>query len=156
MVCRIGTTSAIILYSFSAHLTDAVLEKLSKNSICTVIVSSGCTSILQPLETSLNKPFKAMLRQLWQKCILDNAEVACRSPNLPIKLTCWHPWNYCDMARTSQKSWCCEDELIRNDELKGRSTASSILCLGGRPSKWNGQWWGGRPLGTDSEDSTVT
>ncbi len=59
--------------SFSAHLTDVVAEKL-KNKVHTVIIPGGCTSVLQPLDVSLNKPFKAILRRLWQQYMLDSAE----------------------------------------------------------------------------------
>lgn len=45
---------------------------------------------------------------LAEKCILDNAKAERRRPNPSIMLKCWHPWNYCGMARTSQRRWCCE------------------------------------------------
>ena len=66
--------SILVMDSFSTHLTDAAVEKLHANSVYTVIVPGGCTSILQPLDVSLNKPFKAILRRHWQQYMLDNAE----------------------------------------------------------------------------------
>ena len=47
----------LIVDSFSAH-TDAAFTLLaSKKSINLVIIPSGCTSEVQPLDMYLNKPF---------------------------------------------------------------------------------------------------
>ena len=66
--------SILVMDSFSAHLTDAAVEKLHANSVLTVIVPGGCTLILQRLDVSLNKPFKTILRRHWQQYMLDNAK----------------------------------------------------------------------------------
>ena len=47
---------------------------MKKNKVHTVIVPGGCTPILQPLDVSLNKPFKAILRKLWQEYMLRSTE----------------------------------------------------------------------------------
>ena len=48
---------------FSAHKTDSVQAKLITNNLTAVEVPSGCTSKCQPLDVSLNKPFKDILRR---------------------------------------------------------------------------------------------
>ena len=45
------------------HKTPAILEKLRDNKITTAMIPSGCTSLLQPLDTAVNKPFKDWLRE---------------------------------------------------------------------------------------------
>jgi hypothetical protein len=45
------------------HKTLAVLKKLHDNYIITALVLGGCTGILQPLDTAVNKPFKELLRE---------------------------------------------------------------------------------------------
>ena len=50
----------LILDSFSAHLTDAVQELFSRynTTVTVIVIPGGCTSVLQPLDVSINKPFK--------------------------------------------------------------------------------------------------
>ena len=69
-----GAESLLIMDSFSAHLTDSVADNLKKNKVHTVIVPGGCIPILQPLDANLNKPFKAILRKLWQEYMLQSTE----------------------------------------------------------------------------------
>lgn len=45
------------------HKTPAILQKLRDNQITTAMIPSGCTSLLQPLDTAVNKPFKDWLRE---------------------------------------------------------------------------------------------
>jgi hypothetical protein len=60
-----GGESILVMDSLSGHLTNSVMEKLRTNSVHSIIVPGGCTSILQPLDVSFNKPFKAILKRLW-------------------------------------------------------------------------------------------
>ena len=48
----------------SFHKTPEVLETLKSNHCQVVMVPPGCTGILQPLDTHINKPFKAILSEL--------------------------------------------------------------------------------------------
>jgi len=43
---------------FRAHLCDSVKQKLYRKKTRQVVIPGGCTSVLQPLDVSLNKPFK--------------------------------------------------------------------------------------------------
>jgi len=45
------------------HTTPQVLQKLRSASITTSLIPSGCTGLLQPLDTAVNKPFKQYLRE---------------------------------------------------------------------------------------------
>jgi hypothetical protein len=45
------------------HKTPEILQKLRDNHIITALVPPGCTGILQPLDTAVNKPFKELLRE---------------------------------------------------------------------------------------------
>ena len=48
----------------SFHKTPEVLETFKSNHCQVVMVPPGCTGILQPLDTHINKPFKAILSEL--------------------------------------------------------------------------------------------
>ena len=76
---RIGSDNrpkALLIWDvFHAHWTPAVLQKLVDYNILTIFVPANCTSDLQPLDLSLNKPLKDAMRrefvdwyskQVWQ------------------------------------------------------------------------------------------
>ena len=52
---------------FSAHKTENVLNSLKEMKIDVSVIPGGFTSVLQPLDVSLNKPFKDFYRQLWNE-----------------------------------------------------------------------------------------
>lgn len=52
---------------FSAHSTENVLDELKKINIDNSIIPGGFTHALQPLDVSLNKPFKDHYRHLWNE-----------------------------------------------------------------------------------------
>lgn len=45
------------------HKTPEILDLLRRSSVTTALIPSGCTSLVQPLDTSVNKPFKQWLRE---------------------------------------------------------------------------------------------
>ena len=53
--------SLLVLDSFSAHKTEVVKKRFHEKTNITIILG-GLTSKLQPLDVSLNKPFKAKVR----------------------------------------------------------------------------------------------
>ena len=42
--------------SFSAHLIDQAKQHLKENNTSTAVIPGGLTSVIQPLDVSLNKP----------------------------------------------------------------------------------------------------
>lgn len=46
------------------HCTEPVLQTLRDNDIIPSIIPAGCTGLVQPLDVSVNKPFKDLLRDL--------------------------------------------------------------------------------------------
>ena len=47
---------------FKGHMCDSVHTLLESNKILQVLVPNNCTDLLQPLDLSVNKPFKDTLR----------------------------------------------------------------------------------------------
>ena len=45
------------------YKTELALEKLRGHRILPALIPRGCTSLLQPLNISINKPFKEWLRE---------------------------------------------------------------------------------------------
>jgi len=58
--------SMLILDSMNAHKTTKVLELMARNHVIPAIIPGGLTKKLQPLDISINKPFKSHMRQLWR------------------------------------------------------------------------------------------
>ena len=48
-------------------MTEEVAEELRKKNISVAVIPGGCTSKIQPLDVSLNKPFKSSCRSQWVK-----------------------------------------------------------------------------------------
>ena len=52
----------LALDMFSGHQTEEVLDTLTAHDITVSNIPGGCTSLLQPLDVSINKPFKDILK----------------------------------------------------------------------------------------------
>lgn len=57
--------SLLVWDSFQAHLTESVKEKCREMNTTVAVIPGGLTSLLQPLDVCLNKPFKDKLRNKW-------------------------------------------------------------------------------------------
>lgn len=64
-----GTKSMLVLDAFRGHLTPEVKEELGGCNCDLVVVPGGITPVLQPLDVSINKPFKENLRQEYEDWI---------------------------------------------------------------------------------------
>ena len=69
-----GRPALLSLDTFTAHLTEAVKDSFHKCHTKLLIIPGGCTSILQPLDVSVNKPFKSYIRQSWCERMVKEAE----------------------------------------------------------------------------------
>ena len=65
--------SMLVLDAFKGHLTDSVKNQLHKMNTELVVFPGGMISVLQPMDVSINKPFKDRLRQQYLTWILDPA-----------------------------------------------------------------------------------
>lgn len=63
--------SLLVMDTFSAHTTDSVKERLHDNRTALAIIPGGLTSICQPIDVSINKPFKAGMRKRWAAWMID-------------------------------------------------------------------------------------
>ena len=63
--------SLLVWDSFRAHLSNPVRRALKTVNTECAVIPGGMTSILQPLDVCLNKPFKDRLRAKWQDWMLS-------------------------------------------------------------------------------------
>ncbi len=68
--------SMLVLDSFKGHLVDSVEESLKGKKSDMVVIPGGMTSQLQPLDVSVNKPFKDYVKDEYETWLL--------SSNLPL------------------------------------------------------------------------
>ena len=65
--------SLLVMDSFRCHFTDKVKKEVRKAGGTTAIIPGGCTPVLQPLDVSINKPFKAAVKTQWVTYIRNEA-----------------------------------------------------------------------------------
>ena len=94
--------SLLFLDSFSAHLTDNVKGAFQEANTTVIIISAGCTSVLQHLDVSINKPIKSHLRNAWLQYMLEH------QPSQQIKRpTKQHIVNWIEEANSKLNSNAC-------------------------------------------------
>ncbi|CAI7807863.1 unnamed protein product [Closterium sp. NIES-53] len=64
----------VVLDSYRGHLTEGAKEKFCELNCVPAIIPSGCTAEVQPLDLSINKSFKASVRQQYQKWFQEEGQ----------------------------------------------------------------------------------
>jgi len=64
-----GRPTLFALDLIGSHKTPAVLDKLCRHNITPSLIPGSCTSLIQPLDISINKPFKEILQELTDTAI---------------------------------------------------------------------------------------
>ena len=74
---------------FRGQLTDEIKNKIHRLKSELVFIPMGMTSVLQPLDVSVNKPFKARLSKQYNRWILDldrelmaSGKIKCAAPHV--------------------------------------------------------------------------
>ena len=63
--------SLLVCDAFEAHVTERVKTALTRENTNLAVIPGGLTSILQPLDVSLNKPFKDGVRKRWMEWMAE-------------------------------------------------------------------------------------
>lgn len=80
-----GCRALLIMDSFRTYLT--AVKKLEEINIVPVIIPGGCTSKVQPLDVSLNKPFKSFVQKKWSDYVFTLPEKKIQSSSHLAKKT---------------------------------------------------------------------
>jgi len=97
--------SMLVLDIFKRHLTDSVKNHLCKMKTELVFIPGRMTSVLQPMNLSINKPFKDRLRQQYLTWIADLARELTETG----KIKCTAPT---EVARWVSAAWSAIPESI--------------------------------------------
>ena len=68
---RPGERSLLVWDMFRSHITENSKARLSRTNTDIAVIPGGLTSLLQPLDVSLNKPFKGNVREEWNNWMLN-------------------------------------------------------------------------------------
>ncbi|RPA95569.1 DDE-domain-containing protein [Choiromyces venosus 120613-1] len=66
-----GRPTLFAMDLMGSHKTPAILDLLRSHDITPSLIPGGCTSLLQPLDISVNKPFKEMVRDFTDEKIFE-------------------------------------------------------------------------------------
>lgn len=58
--------SLLVLDSMRAHISDVTKERIRATDSIPAVIPGGLTKLLQPLDISVNRCFKAELRHIWE------------------------------------------------------------------------------------------
>jgi len=67
----LGRRRRLVYDAFEAQVTDSVKSSFKHKNTDLAVVPAGLTSILQPLDVSLHKPFKDGVRKKWMQWMAD-------------------------------------------------------------------------------------
>ena len=76
--------SLLIWDSFQAHRVDSVKRAVRQTNTDIAVIPGGLTSILQPLDVFLNKPFKDHLRELWNDWMIEGQKSFTHTGNMRV------------------------------------------------------------------------
>ncbi|KAG7360412.1 DDE superfamily endonuclease [Nitzschia inconspicua] len=59
------SSSFLFMDHFRCHYSDTVKARLDSVGVQLKLISKGCTSIVQPIDVGVNKPFKDRIKSQW-------------------------------------------------------------------------------------------
>ena len=77
-----NSKSLLVWDSFSAHLGDSAKQLLKGNRSTQAVIPGGLTSLVQPLDVCLNKPFKDRLREKWTQWMINGEKTFTPAGNM--------------------------------------------------------------------------
>ena len=112
--------SCLVFDMFKGHLLDSVKKQLAEGNTDVALIPAGLTSQLQPLDVSINKPFKDKVRVLWTDWMAGSTDHALTRGGRLKKssITLWCEWIV--------KAWNEIDTAIINKAFKKCSISNAL------------------------------
>jgi hypothetical protein len=66
-----GIVPLLFLDSYHCHMMGSVVQKIQDLGVEVEHIPGGCTSLCQPIDVGVNKPFKSRTRNLWEDWMID-------------------------------------------------------------------------------------
>ncbi len=90
----------LVMDSIRAHITPQFKAKLKGFNSIPAIIPGGLTKVLQPLDITVNRNFKAVLRRLWEQWMTDGEHSFTATGRMP-HATFWQAIEWIDQAWAS-------------------------------------------------------
>ena len=74
--------SVLVWDMFKSHLTDTAKKLVKSKKTDMEVIPGGLTSVLQPLDVSLNKPFKDSMRTKWSEWMASGQQTYTAAGNM--------------------------------------------------------------------------
>ena len=142
-----GRRRLLVWDSCQVHLTEAVRQELQRRDIDVAVIPGGLTPLVQPLDVSINRPFKQKMRHSWENWMIEGVPSVTpadhrRAPTKEM-LVCWlvDAWNAIptDMIEHSFKKYgiSCnldgtEDDIIFEDVCPAHAAPATPPLLNHR------------------------
>ncbi len=95
---RSRAPTMLVYDSFRGHLEESVKKKFHDSNIDLAVIPGGLTSICQPLDVAINKPFKDNLRKEWHLWMANGSAGKTAAGNL-------RRAKYSDVCNWVKRSW---------------------------------------------------
>ena len=115
---------------FAAHRCDCFLEKLDACGIKHVFVPAGCTGSLQPLDVSINEPFKQHLKEIFSNWYAEQVKNSLEKDDLvenvkvDLKTSTIKPIHFQWLIKNH--SWLAQQDRAL---IRGWKEAEILTCL---------------------------
>ena len=108
-----GIVPLLFLDSYRCHMMGSVVQRIQDLGVEVEHIPGGCTSLCQPVNVGVNKPFKMRLRHLWEEwMIADGLRTGTTKPPTRADIAKW----------CSKSSKELSDGIIRNAWRHGAYT----------------------------------
>ena len=89
----LGRRCLLVYDVFEAHVTESVKAAIARENMNLAVIPGGLTLLLQPLDVSLNKPFKDNVTKRWRQWMANGiheftADVRQKKPSELEELIC--------------------------------------------------------------------
>ncbi|KAG0426583.1 hypothetical protein HPB47_026321 [Ixodes persulcatus] len=140
MLCALadGTKLRPLLDAFRGHNTEEVKTRLADDKMDLVMISGGMTSVLQPMDVCLNKPFKAHVKRMYTEWIAEEqydltSTRRTRKADIAVLCKCIiSAWKEipAEMIRKSFRKGCISNRLdgMDDDALWDNEDSSTDSC----------------------------
>jgi hypothetical protein len=68
----VGIIPLLFLDSYRCHMMHSIVDAIQTLGVEVEIIPGGCTSLVQPVDIGVNKPFKNRLRESWEAWMVEN------------------------------------------------------------------------------------
>jgi hypothetical protein len=108
-----GIVPVLFLDSYRCHMMASVVQRIQDLGVEVEHIPGGCTSLCQPVDVGVNKPFKTRMKRLWEEWMIeDGLRTGTTQPPARKDIAEWCSQSYKDLP----------DGMVRNAWRHGAYT----------------------------------